>query len=150
MSRRAILIALGLSVAFNLFFLGVLAARAWQRHAWNVGEARGARSEMSRRPGRGEPFSWLSDAERDKLAPERQQLRERRRQVGELLRAESYDPEKFRRALEGLRVETEKSQASVHAILAERADSATPEERRRLADSAWGRFRDRGRRSERH
>jgi uncharacterized membrane protein len=155
MSRRTLLIVLGVSVALNMFFLGVLAARAWQRGTWQRSEwqgpprARGAAAAGAERrgPGQGlgDPLRWLSDGERERLAPERQSLREQRHHVDELLRAEHYDGREFRSALEDLRAKTDKTQASLHEVLAQRADALSQPERQRLADSAWGKARSHGR-----
>jgi uncharacterized membrane protein len=142
MSRRTLLMLLGLSVAINLFCLGVVAARAWQRAEWRSHRdaARPAFGEARRGPGppRPEPFRWLSEAERAELRPPRKALRATRRQAEEVLRAEQFDVEKFRAALAALRAETDGIQASVHELLIRRASSLNVEERRRLADANWG------------
>jgi uncharacterized membrane protein len=141
MSRRTLLTVLGISVALNLFFLGVLTARAWQRAEWRAHrEARSGFNEPRRGPGppRAEPMRWLSDAERAELRPRRKALRNTRQEAEQMLRAEQFEPERFRAALAALRVETEQIQASVHELLIRRAASMNVEERRRLADSNWG------------
>jgi uncharacterized membrane protein len=133
MRTRTLALVLAVSVALNLFFLGVLAARVWQR-----AEPRDARStHMQRREHRqAEPFRWLSDAERAELRPRRKALRALREDAERLLRAESFDSGKLRTTLEALRRETDGIQTSVHELLMSKAETLSAEQRRRLAD-AW-------------
>jgi uncharacterized membrane protein len=133
MRTRTLALVLAISVALNLFLLGVLAARVWQRA--ELREARNAHSPRRehRQP---EPLGWLSDAERAELRPRRKALRALREDAEQLLRAESFDSGKFRTTLEALRRQTDGIQASVHELLTKRAESLSAEQRRRLAD-AW-------------
>lgn len=139
MRNRWLAIVLGVSVALNLFFLGFLSARAFQRgepHAErppHVGHA--ARQRRSRQ--RQRTFDWMTDAQRDELRPRRRALRGSRHAVEDALRAEPFDREKLSQALGELRRQTDEIQASVHQFMLLRADSMTGEERRRLADSQW-------------
>jgi uncharacterized membrane protein len=127
------------SVALNLFFLGLFSARALQRsearemrpgHAM-VGD--GPR-RLRQRP---RPFDWMSDDQREQLRPRRRELRNARREVEQALRAEPFDREKLSQALGELRRETDGIQASVHEFMLRRAEGMSAEERRRLADSQW-------------
>jgi uncharacterized membrane protein len=133
-------IVLGVSVALNLFFVGWLSARAFQRsearsmrpeHAM-VGER--ASRRLRQRP---RPFEWMSEQERDQLRPRRRELRSARRSVQDALRAEPFDPEKLSQALGELRRQTDAIQASVHDSMLRRAVGMSEEERRRLADLQW-------------
>jgi uncharacterized membrane protein len=139
MRTRWLAIVLGVSVALNLFFLGFLSARAFQRgepHAErppHVGP--GARQRRSRQ--RQRTFDWMTDAQRDELRPRRRALRGSRHAVEDALRAEPFDREKLSQALGELRRQTDEIQASVHQFMLLRADSMTGDERRRLADSQW-------------
>jgi uncharacterized membrane protein len=139
MSRRTLLLIVAISVALNLFFLGVVAARAWQRAEWRSrweGHApSGFDGRHGPRPPRGEAFRWLSDAERAELRPRRKALRGLRHEAEDALRAEQFDTEKFRAALAALRLETAQIQGSVHELLIRRAGEMSVDERRRLADS---------------
>jgi uncharacterized membrane protein len=141
MSRRALLIIIGISVALNLFFMGVVAARVWHRVEWRShrvahGPAVGG---PRRRPGppHAEPMQWLSEAERAELRPRRKALRGLRREAEQALRAERFDAQKLRTALEAFRLETDKIQASVHELLIRQAETLDFEQRQRLADSHW-------------
>ena len=133
MRTRSLAVVLAVSVALNLFFLGVVAARVWQR-----AEPREARpTHMQRREHRpAEPFRWLSDAERAELRPRRKALRGLREDAEQRLRAESFDSGKLRTTLEALRRETDAIQTSVHELLLSKAETLDAEQRRRLAD-AW-------------
>lgn len=133
MRTRTLSLLLAVSVALNLFFLGVLAARVWQR-----AELRGARPThaLRREHRQAEPLRWLSDAERAELRPRRKALRALREEAEQLLRAESFDSQKLRTTLESLRRETDGIQTSVHELLMRRAETLGAEQRRRLAD-AW-------------
>jgi uncharacterized membrane protein len=147
MSRRTLLLIVAISVAVNLFCLGVVAARAWQRAEWRSrwdGHApSGFDGRRGPRPSRAEAFRWLSEAERAELRPRRKALRGLRREAEEALRAEQFDSEKFRAALGALRLETAQIQGSVHELLIRRAGEMSVDERRRLADSNF--WHDEGR-----
>jgi uncharacterized membrane protein len=141
MRARWLTIALAVSVALNLFFLGLFSARAFQRYEGRTPWAQhgppgasGAR-RWQRQP---RPFDWMSDAERAELRPRRKEIRTARRQAEEALRAEPFDGERLRRALSDLRRETDGIQAAVHDSMLKRALTMDGEARRRLADSQWG------------
>ena len=144
MSRRLITILLGLSVALNLFFLGVTAARVWHdvrwRSEWQAHSRANPGSGGPRRDPRHhrDPLSWLSDAERDQLRPRRRALLGIRRQAETVLRTEPFDAPKFKQSLDALRSQTDQIQLSVHQLLLQRAEALGPAERRRLADVGWG------------
>jgi uncharacterized membrane protein len=133
MTHRTTAILLAISVALNLFFLGVVTSWAWHRkpdtaHERHSAWHRGARSDES---------AWLSEAERDELRPRRKALRGTRRDAEALLRADTFEPEKFRGALAALRTETDAIQASLHELMVKKAASASVEERRRMANANW-------------
>ena len=136
MTHRTTAILLAISVALNLFFLGVVSSWAWHRthepaaHDWRAAAAghRGSRADQN---------VWLSEAEREELRPRRKALRALRRDAEALLRAESFEPEKFRGALAALRTETDAIQASLHELMLKKATGASLEERRRMADANW-------------
>lgn len=144
MSRRLITILLGLSVALNLFFLGVTAARIWHdgrsRSAWQEHSRTSSGSSGPRRDPRHrrDSLSWLSDAERDQLRPRRRALFRIRREAETVLRTEPFDAPKFKQSLDELRSQTDQIQSSVHQLLLQRAEALGPAERRRLADVGWG------------
>lgn len=139
MRRRWLAIVLGVSVALNLFFVGLLGVRAFQRRDAHTERSRYSTADDGpRRPRqRPRPFDWMSEAERDELRPRRKALRGTRRAVEQALRAEPFDREKLSQALSQLRRETDGIQASVHELMLRKADGMNDEERRRLADSQW-------------
>jgi uncharacterized membrane protein len=145
MSGRTLGILLGVSVALNVFCLGVVAARARQRWEWRershaeYGAPQGPQGpRRAPRHGRGDPMSWLTESDRAVLRPERKALQGLRHDAAEELRAESFDAEKLGATLDALRAQTTKVQAAVHALLIRRAQTLGPAERRKLADSGWG------------
>ncbi len=154
--RRWLTIALAVSVALNLFFLGVAAARLWQHRQWrphddaalqSVGGAGNTRHEGRRvgRRGRGDPLSWMSEAERAELRTKRQALVGIRRDAEQVLLGEPFDVTKFRSSLDALRAQTTQIQLTVHERLIERAQGLGLEERRKLAKASWGTPGERGR-----
>lgn len=158
MRQRWLTIALAISVALNLFFLGVVAARWWRHDKWHaerrsdraglnvpVQRAEGERPE--RRHRRGRPLSWMTEAERAELRPKRQALIGIRRNAEQVLSAEPFDPARFQSALEALRAGTAQIQEAVHQKLVQRAAELSPQERRKLADVSWGTPGERGRTS---
>jgi len=101
MTRRWVMIAFAVSVALNLFFLGIATARFWQHRQWRMhgwadpalnmagGPAGPARRDGHRGPRRrGEPFPWLSQQEREELRPKREALIEARRDAEQVLVAD--------------------------------------------------------------
>jgi uncharacterized membrane protein len=151
MTRRWVMIAFAVSVALNLFFLGIASARYWQHRQWRMqrwgapalnmagGPAAPARGDGHRGPRRrGEPFAWLSQQEKAELRPKREALSEARRDAEQVLVADPLDPAKLGSALETVRAQTARLQASVHERLLQHAQTLGPEERRKLADMSWG------------
>lgn len=157
MRWRWLAIALAVSVSVNLFFLGLTAARWWQREKWRSERWEDAASlsarghdpggERRHRRGRRAPLSWMTEAERAELRPKRQALVGIRRDAERMLSAEPFDVAKFEGALAALRTETAQVQADVHRKLVQRAAALGPEERRKLADVSWGTPGARGRAS---
>jgi uncharacterized membrane protein len=142
MRARWLTIAVAVSVALNLFFLGLFSARAFQRHEvrtpWAQHGAPGAPGARRGWQRQQRPFDWMSDEERADLRPRRKEIRSARRQAEEALRAEPFDGEKLRQALNDLRRETDGIQAAVHDSMLKRALTMDGDARRRLADSQWG------------
>jgi uncharacterized membrane protein len=160
MRQRWLTVALAISVALNLFFLGVAAARWWRHDQWRAEHGReatsatnhgqgagGERSERRRgsRRGRVAPLAWMTEAERAELRPRRQALVGIRRDAEQVLGAEPFDAARFQTALQALRAETAQIQTAVHEKLLQRAVTLSAEDRRKLADASWGTPGDRGR-----
>ena len=159
MTRRWIMIAFAVSVALNLFFLGIAAARFWQHRQWrserwgDAALAGSAPPHAQGRPeggwgprrGREDPLSWLSQPEREELHTQRQALSGTRRNAEQVLVAEPFDAAKLRSALEALRAQTTQIQSALHERLVQHAETLAPEERRKLAEKSWGTPGERGR-----
>ena len=142
-THRTTAILLAVSVALNLFFLGVATSWAWHRRHDSKGRGRTEQArklgpaEARRAGGNPRPDAWLSDAERAELRPRRKALKGLRLDAETLLRADTFDAEKFKASLAALRTENDAIQASLHELLTQRASAAGLEERRRLADVNW-------------
>jgi uncharacterized membrane protein len=134
MTHRTTAILLAISVALNLFFLGVVTSWAWHQRQDVGHERRMAAAHGGSRP---DTTSWLSEAERAELRPRRKALRSLRREAEQSLRAEAFDAEKFRGSLSALRAETDAIQTSLHELMVRKAAGASIEERRKLADASW-------------
>jgi uncharacterized membrane protein len=139
MRNRTWAVLLALSVALNVFFIGVLAARAWARHTWREHGEHAAAAGWHRpgHPGRGSALSWLSESDRAALRPERKALQGLRRQAADELRADNFDAHKLEATLDALRAQTNQLQASMQTLLMQHAATLSPAERRHLADT-WG------------
>ena len=157
MTRRWLVIAFAVSVALNLFFLGIASARFWQHRQWRLqrwsepalnmaGGAAGAARPAGRRGPRrhGEPFPWLSQQEKAELKPKREALIDARRGAEQVLVADTLDPAKLTDALNTVRAQTTQLQAAMHERLLQHAQALGPEERRKLADMSWGTPGERG------
>lgn len=139
MRTRWLAIILGVSVALNLFFLGFVSARAFQRaepRAETPPQLASA-SRPRRHRQRQRTFDWMTDAQRDELRPRRRALWGARHAVEDALRGEPFDAQKLSHALGELRRQTGEIQASVHGYMLQQAEGMKPDERRRLADSEW-------------
>ena len=158
MTRRWVMIAFAVSVALNLFFLGIAAARFWQHRQWRMQRWGDSALNMAGGPGgaprmdghrgprrRGEPFPWLSQQEKEELRPRREALIEARRDAEQVLVTDPLDPAKLGSALETVRAQTTQLQAAMHARLLQHAQTLGLEERRKLADMSWGTPGERGR-----
>jgi uncharacterized membrane protein len=138
--KRWLVIALVISVAFNLFALGFVAARALRPHHGHEGHGpfMGPRGLM--REGFGPHARPMLDKvmERhgDELRKARGELKRSRREVRDALLAEPFDAPRLERALAGLRAHTDGTQAHMHEALVELASSLPLEQRKHLARRA--------------
>jgi uncharacterized membrane protein len=156
MSRpaRILGVLLAVSLALNVFILGFLAARAWQRPgAGGPGRTPATLFHADRILGETSPgkLKWLTREQRQELVPRWRALREARRDAEQALRAEPFDRASFERALERVRGETVNTQSTLHGLLVGLAEGMTPEQRAELARLNWrqGRERD-GKRGGKH
>lgn len=159
MSRpaRILGVLLAVSLAINVFILGFIAARAWQRSAQGPdgGGQRRAPTTLfhaDRVLGETSPgkLKWLSKEQREELVPRWRALREARREAEQALRAQPFERAAFERALERVRGETVNTQSALHGLLVGLADGMTPEQRAELARLNWQHRRDRDGKRGRH
>lgn len=149
MSRRALSLILGVSVALNLFLLGMGASRLLRED--RVGrpgvhhQSHRANGERRGRGASGRKQRWLSEEQREAAKRGRAALRESRNLAREALRREPFDAEALRARLAGLRESARAMQESMHEALVQRAGQLSVEERRALADRHFKRSK-RGRR----
>jgi Spy/CpxP family protein refolding chaperone len=141
--KRWLVVALVLSVAFNLFALGFIAARAWKPHGPHHsheghGPFLGPRGLM--REGFGPEARPVLDKimkrHRETLRSEHGELRRARRAVRDALLNEPFDAAQLERALSALRARTDSSQAHMHKALVELASTLPREQRKLLARRA--------------
>lgn len=135
-ASRKLAVGLALSVALNMFLLGVLVARMWptQRHAFGgPGRALFHADEAFR--GDEPRMKRILRAHKGELMAQRRAAREARRKVRAALEAEPFDRAQLDRELQGLRAETQRSQEALHRAFLDLATQATPEQRRRLGRS---------------
>jgi uncharacterized membrane protein len=152
MSRpaRILGVLLAVSLAINVFILGFIAARAWQRPSPGFGPDGPRRGPSTlfhadRVLGETSPgkLKWLSKEQRKELVPRWRALREARRGAEQALRAEPFDRAGFEQALERVRSETINTQSTLHGLLVGLADGMTPAQRAELARINWRQGRER-------
>lgn len=141
--KRWMIVALVLSVAFNLFALGFIAARALKPHGphgehGQHGPFLGPHGMM--REGFGPEARPLLDKimkqHGDQLRGERGELRRARRAVRDALLNEPFDAGQLEHALSELRARTDSSQARMHEALLELARTLPLAQRKLLARRA--------------
>ena len=141
--KRWMVVALVLSVAFNLFALGFIAARARKPHGLqhahgDHGPFLGPRGLM--REGFGPEarpiVEKVMQRHRAALHSEHGELRRARRAVRDALLNEPFDAAKLEGALAALRARTDSSQARMHEALVELAGTLPREQRKLLARRA--------------
>jgi uncharacterized membrane protein len=143
MSRpvRILGVLLAVSLAINVFVLGFVAARAWQRPGFGqAGPGRPATLfQADRVIGETEPgkLQWLSREQRRELVPRFKALRLARREAEQALRKEPFDRPAFEQALQRVRDETVNVQTALHGLLAGLADGMTTSQRAELARLNW-------------
>jgi uncharacterized membrane protein len=136
-SVRILAIVLAVSLAINIFVVGVWAGRAWQR-----GPGRGPHERMLERGREVEgggfgKLRWLSREQRREIVPRFKALRAARRDAEAVLREQSFDRARFEQALERVRNETLQMQTELHRLLAGTAAGMSPEQRKELARFNW-------------
>lgn len=134
-ASRKLALALALSVALNMFLLGVLVARIGLMHRppagphpvlFHADEAfRGDEPRVKR----------ILMAHKEGVTTHWRAARDARRKVRAALEAEPFDRARLERELAGLREETQRSQEALHRAFLDLATEATPEQRRRLGRS---------------
>jgi uncharacterized membrane protein len=131
-STKIYAIALAISVALNVFFVGFWAARSVRR--WHQRRATDSfYGTVDRVPTVGE--SWKRHGV--VLRQRREAVDAARLAVRDALAAEPFRPEALDAALARLRAETVETQAAFHTALVQIVRDLGPEARHRLAGSKW-------------
>jgi uncharacterized membrane protein len=135
------LILLAASLALNLFFLGLMAGRQLPLRTRPSPDEVDARFFLR--------HSGLRDAGpevKELMRQRRGEMRERMRAIGDArervrqaLQAEPFDRPQTEQALRQTRELTSQMQADMHQTLADVAGKLDHEQRKRMADSLWGR-----------
>lgn len=142
MNERKWVWMLAVSVGINIFGAGLLVARCSRPHH------EGPAARGSFRPGAPMMFrvreafgEQLPEGAKSALRAQvraarqqRQELRKAHEGVRAALEADTFDPQTLAQALRDLRMNTTRMQETLHEGLVQIAQSATPEQRKRLAE----------------
>ena len=131
-------IGLALSVALNLFFLGIWAGRHWSGrepdgYGLNV-------HGFLRRSGlndAGPNVQQILHAERSAIRQRMHDMAEARRKVRDALDAEPFDRARLEAALADVQTQTASVQQQMHVTLVKIADSVDAQHRARMANALW-------------
>ena len=135
-ARRWLKIALAVSVAINLLFIGLAAGRVFGPGPFGrMGAFERAAEALP--PAEADQFRQIMRQHRSRMADEFKAMRQAREDVRAALRAEPFDRTRLERALAEVRQRSEATQQSLHAALVEGAARMSPEGRERL--SRWER-----------
>ena len=128
-SVKWLTIALAISLAVNVLFLGFYAARVARRShdKWGGMEMGSDRSALREK--------WKAQA--DALRGRRQAVETARRAVRAALVAQPFDGQALATALTALRGETNEAQTALDQAFVRYAEGLTPEDRQQLAESHW-------------
>jgi Spy/CpxP family protein refolding chaperone len=136
-------VVLAVSLALNLFFLGVAAARYFAPGHFIDRRNFGARTFLQR--------SGLDDAppdvrslvhqHRDDVRKYMHALETARNEVREALSAEPFDPARLTAAFENMRVRTAALQEDMQSTMTKIAPQLEPKQRERMAQALWHRGR---------
>lgn len=139
---RQLSIALAISLAINLFFIGFVTARLvlkserrelLQQQPYSRGPVGlfGATEAL----GNPRPMERLLRKHIQDFKPKRELLRETRERIVKALAADPFDSEELNKALGDLRKATQESQIALHSAFVELATSVSPRERLLLSKS---------------
>lgn len=129
MTIRRLAIALAISVALNLLFVGIWIGRAFDRHHGPPPD----RGGFGERALRDDGLRELIRGSKLDLRGRRDATRAARAKVREALEREPFDRAALDESLRALRAETSSSQEALHRALADAAEKGGPEVRRRIA-----------------
>lgn len=136
-SRRARFLYPGFiaSLAFNLLFVGGIAAAAWHHHSSKPDGYGMMTFAQELQPEHREAFRESIRETRAKVKDLRNGVRQKWLDANALLTAEPFDKERFRAALTDLRDAENQFRTVLNNSLAEKAAKFSPEERKAL--QAW-------------
>jgi uncharacterized membrane protein len=132
---------LAVSLALNLFFLGLMAGRHLPLRGRpspdDTADARFFLRHSGLRDA-GPEVKALMRARRGEVRQHMHAVAEARERVRVALQADPFDPVQVEQALRQTRELTAEMQSDMHQTLADVATKLNPEQRRRMADSLWG------------
>lgn len=143
---KRFVVILAASLALNLFFFGLVAARfVWGGHGYMMRDG-GGETAFLRRSGlrnAGPKAQEVMKRYRANVHEAARSLNAARAEARAALQAEPYDPARVERAFADVRTRTASMQADIHTALVEVARDLTPAQRERMANALWFK-RDRG------
>lgn len=140
---KRIWVILGISIAANLFFAGLIAGRVVTHrdrpHHAAFEDELGPRGFLKRSGLReaGPEVKQLLRARREQLKANMRTVGQTREQVRAALEADPYNPQAAATTFARTREATSQLQSDLHNTLLEVADKLTPAQRKRLAESLW-------------
>jgi len=137
LSKR-IWLLLGVSLALNMFCLGVFAARHFGMRE-RFGRDGGPRAFMhhSGLHNAGPEVQDILKRHRDDVRERMHALNDSRKRVRDALKSEPYDAARVAAAFADVRDKSSAMQADMHSVLIEVAKQLGPDQRRRMASSLW-------------
>jgi uncharacterized membrane protein len=138
---KRLLVLLSVSLALNLFGLGVFAARHWMRPP---GAARGeygahAFLHLSGLSNAGPAAQAVVRDHRTSIRQRMHELGDARDEVRAALQAQPFDPARFDTALAAVRKSTASMQEDMHVALSQLARAIDDEHRKHMANTLWQR-----------
>lgn len=136
---KRVWVVLAVSVALNMFCLGVFASRHMGMRG-RMPHAMGARAFMHRSGlhSAGPDVQAILKEQREGVHQRMHALGESRKRVREALKAEPYDAARVDAAFGDVREQTSAMQAQMHGVLSKVASKLSPDQRKRLAGALWG------------
>jgi hypothetical protein len=139
---KPVLFSMVLSIAMNLFFLGIWAGRHWPLGAHQFGPERFGVQAFLHRSGLGDAgpaVQQIIQAQRAALPERMRAMGQARAEVRAALQAEPFDAARLDTALAALETRMTNMQHDMHVTLAQVAGAVDAAHRARMADALWPR-----------